>query len=53
MFPYSSNPEDVAAAKRLTDFYWGCVLDPIFHGDYPQIMKKLVWNRLPKFTKSE
>ncbi|CAL5214162.1 unnamed protein product [Lathyrus oleraceus] len=51
--PYSSNPEDVAAAKRLTDFYWGWVLDPIFHGDYPQIMRKLVGNRLPKFTKKD
>ncbi|KAI5384951.1 hypothetical protein KIW84_071804 [Lathyrus oleraceus] len=51
--PYSSNPEHVAAAKRLTDFYWGWVLDPIFHGDYPQIMRKLVGNRLPKFTKKD
>ncbi|XP_058764848.1 beta-glucosidase 13-like [Vicia villosa] len=51
--PYSSNPEDVVAAQRLMDFYWGWILDPVFHGDYPRIMKKFVGNRLPKFTKKE
>ncbi|CAL5192724.1 unnamed protein product [Lathyrus oleraceus] len=51
--PYSSNPEDVVAAQRLMDFYWGWVLDPVFHGDYPKIMKELVGNRLPEFTKKE
>lgn len=25
----------------------------MFHGDYPQIMRKLVGKRLPKFTKNE
>ncbi|XP_058783205.1 beta-glucosidase 24-like [Vicia villosa] len=52
-YPYSSKPEDVAAAKRLMDFYWGWVLKPIFHGNYPKIMRKLVGNRLPKFTKKD
>jgi len=33
------------------DFYR--VLEPLFHGDYPQIMRKLVGKRLPKFTKIE
>ncbi|CAL5192716.1 unnamed protein product [Lathyrus oleraceus] len=51
--PYSSNPKDVVAAQRLMDFYWGWVLDPVFHGDYPRIMKELVGNRLPEFTKKE
>ncbi|CAJ2670012.1 unnamed protein product [Trifolium pratense] len=51
--PYSSKPEDVIATQRLMDFYWGWVLDPLFRGDYPKIMKKLVGNRLPKFTKKE
>ncbi|XP_073222486.1 furostanol glycoside 26-O-beta-glucosidase-like [Cicer arietinum] len=51
--PYSSKAEDVAAAQRLMDFYWGWVLEPVFHGDYPKIMRKLVGNRLPKFTKKE
>ncbi|CAJ2678944.1 unnamed protein product [Trifolium pratense] len=51
--PYSSKSEDVVAAQRLMDFYWGWVLDPIFHGDYPKIMKKIVGNRLPKFTEKE
>ncbi|KAL5058486.1 hypothetical protein RYX36_030090 [Vicia faba] len=51
--PYSSNPEDVVAAQRLMDFYWGWILDPVFNGDYPRIMKEFVGNRLPKFTKKE
>ncbi|XP_050915780.1 furostanol glycoside 26-O-beta-glucosidase-like, partial [Lathyrus oleraceus] len=51
--PYSSNPEDVVVAQRLMDFYWGWVLDPVFHGDYPKIMKESVGNRLPEFTKKE
>ncbi|KEH16716.1 glycoside hydrolase family 1 protein, partial [Medicago truncatula] len=51
--PYSSKSEDVDAANRLMDFSFGWVLDPIYYGDYPQIMRKLVGNRLPKFTKKE
>ncbi|XP_004516090.1 beta-glucosidase 13-like [Cicer arietinum] len=51
--PYSSKLEDVAATQRLMDFYWGWILDPVFHGNYPKIMRKLVGNRLPKFTKKE
>ncbi|XP_050913815.1 furostanol glycoside 26-O-beta-glucosidase [Lathyrus oleraceus] len=51
--PYSSKSEDVAATQRLMDFYWGWILDPVFYGDYPTIMKEYVGNRLPKFTKKE
>lgn len=29
------------------------VLDPVFHGDYPKIMKELVGNRLLEFTQKE
>lgn len=29
------------------------ILDPVFYGDYPTIMKEYVGNRLPKFTKKE
>ncbi len=28
-------------------------LDPIFKGDYPEVMKKHAGNRLPKFTSDE
>ncbi|CAK8540583.1 unnamed protein product [Lathyrus sativus] len=51
--PYSSKSEDVVAAQRLMDFYWGWLLDPVFYGDYPTIMKEYVGNRLPRFTKKE
>ncbi|KAK2413359.1 cyanogenic beta-glucosidase [Trifolium repens] len=51
--PYSSKAEDVAAAQRMMDFWLGWILEPLFYGDYPQIMRKLVGNRLPNFTKKE
>ncbi|KAK7339039.1 hypothetical protein VNO77_19681 [Canavalia gladiata] len=51
--PYSSKLEDVVAAERLMDFSMGWVLDPLIYGDYPKIMRELVWNRLPNFTKEE
>ncbi|KFK35910.1 hypothetical protein AALP_AA4G052200 [Arabis alpina] len=45
--------EDQAAAKRAFDFIVGWFLDPLVHGDYPQIMKDIVGERLPKFTTRE
>nr|XP_004492287.1 beta-glucosidase 30-like [Cicer arietinum] len=51
--PFSRKPEDVAATVRLRDFYTGWVLEPVMKGDYPQSMKSLVGDRLPKFTEEE
>lgn len=51
--PYSSKPQDVDAAQRLIEFQFGWVLEPLFKGDYPKIMRKLVGKRLPEFTKNE
>nr|KYP43109.1 Beta-glucosidase 1 [Cajanus cajan] len=51
--PYSSKSKDVVAAKRLMKFFIGWVLHPVVYGDYPKIMRKLVGNRLPNFTKEE
>lgn len=44
------NPEDVEAAKRFLDFTLGWFANPIINGDYPEIMKTRVKERLPKFT---
>ncbi len=44
---------DVAAAKRALDFSLGWFADPVFLGDYPEAMKKIVGDRLPKFTAEE
>ncbi|KAH7438068.1 hypothetical protein KP509_05G103700 [Ceratopteris richardii] len=48
--PLSDSYADVEAAQRMTDFLVGWLLDPIFFGDYPESMRKLVGDRLPKFT---
>ena len=48
------NPKDkshVAAAKRAMDFKWGWTAQPIFgDGKYPEVMRKELGGRLPKFT---
>ncbi|ESQ30336.1 hypothetical protein EUTSA_v10011400mg [Eutrema salsugineum] len=44
---------DKAAAKRAFDFFVGWFLDPLVYGDYPRIMKTIVGDRLPKFTRQE
>ncbi|XP_028799692.1 vicianin hydrolase-like [Neltuma alba] len=41
------------AANRALDFSFGWNAHPITYGDYPQSMRSIVGDRLPKFTKSE
>lgn len=48
--PYTNDPQNVIAAERRNVFWGGWFWDPIFFGDYPQIMKDLVGERLPTFT---
>uniref|UniRef100_A0A6I8S540 Lactase, gene 2 n=1 Tax=Xenopus tropicalis TaxID=8364 RepID=A0A6I8S540_XENTR len=59
--PYKQ--EDVEAARRYLSFFCGWFADPIFHGDYNEVMKTrilerslgqgLTTSRLPEFTESE
>lgn len=44
---------DIEASNRYADFVLGWFADPIFKGDYPESMKKIVGNRLPTFTPDE
>ncbi|XP_018489527.1 myrosinase 4-like [Raphanus sativus] len=44
---------DKAAAKRAFDFFVGWFMDPLVYGRYPKIMRKMVGQRLPKFTPQE
>ncbi|CAI5478090.1 unnamed protein product [Closterium sp. Yama58-4] len=48
--PLTSSPADVQAAERRMQFQLAWVLDPLFSGDYPAVMKQRVGDRLPSFT---
>jgi len=48
--PYSSSSDDVDAAERHLEFNLAWFADPVFFGDYPEVMKERVGNRLPNFT---
>ncbi|XP_052192767.1 furcatin hydrolase-like [Diospyros lotus] len=53
MYPYTNKSVDEKAANRALDFVYGWFIHPLVYGDYPQIMKDLVPQRLPKFNDSE
>ncbi|XP_044049895.1 lactase-like b isoform X1 [Siniperca chuatsi] len=58
-----SNQKDIEAAERYVQFYLGWFATPIFHGDYPQVMKDFIGrksvqqglgtSRLPTFSPQE
>eukprot|EP00850_Spirogloea_muscicola_P016935 SM000141S00879 [mRNA] locus=s141:121775:136794:- [translate_table: standard] len=48
--PYTNASKDLEASKRHHAFALGRFLDPIFCGDYPQVMRDAVGDRLPGFT---
>ena len=53
-FPKDPKKEsDIRAAKQGLDFSMGWFAEPIFFGDYPEIMKQRVGDRLPKFTEEQ
>ena len=53
-YPLTNTKEDYEACERALLFGFGWFADPVFFGDYPQVMKDFVeGNRLPLFTEQE
>jgi beta-glucosidase/6-phospho-beta-glucosidase/beta-galactosidase len=44
---------DQDAAERAMLFQWGWFVEPLVFGRYPPVMRKLLGDRLPKFTVAE
>ena len=51
--PLTSSQSDKDAAQRANEFKISWFADPLMYGDYPQIMKNNVGERLPTFTNDE
>lgn len=51
--PLTNKEEDKEAAERALLFFLGWFADPVYFGDYPDVMKDRVGSRLPHFTKEE
>ena len=51
--PLTLNQKDLEAAERALEFFLAWFADPIFKGDYPQVMRERLGSRLPKFTDQE
>jgi len=51
--PASSSDADYNASQRKLIWSLAWYADPVFFGDYPQIMKDYVGDRLPQFTEQQ
>ena len=51
--PLTDSEADRTAAQRALEFFYGWFTDPIFHGDYPKVMRERLGKRLPDFTDEE
>lgn len=53
-FPlHAESLEDQEAASRAIEFQLGWMTDPVYLGDYPMSMKRILDDRLPTFTPDE
>ncbi|XP_054815925.1 vicianin hydrolase-like [Prosopis cineraria] len=53
IIPKSQTSADREAANRALDFYLGWYAHSITYGDYPEVMRAIVGDRLPKFSEAE
>ncbi|KDP26926.1 hypothetical protein JCGZ_18084 [Jatropha curcas] len=51
--PNSEETKDKIAAKRRLDFHLGWYLHPIYFGDYPEVMREVLGDQLPKFSEED
>lgn len=48
--PRTDSPADRAAAERALEFFLGWFADPIYRGEYPEVMRARLGARLPEFS---
>ena len=48
--PLTSSEDDKQAALRSLSFYLGWFADPIYFGEYPEVMRERLGDRLPSFS---
>ncbi|CAI8585867.1 unnamed protein product [Vicia faba] len=51
--PFSNSKSDERAAERSIEFMFGWFMTPLTTGGYPQTMRSLVGQRLPKFSEEQ
>jgi beta-galactosidase len=51
--PATEKMSDQAAAERALEFFLGWFADPVYNGEYPEIMRSHLKYRLPAFTDRE
>ena len=51
--PLNDTEEDRAAAERALQFFYGWFTDPLFTGEYPEMMRERLGKRLQTFSPSE
>jgi beta-galactosidase len=51
--PRTNSAEDHAAAERAREFFLGWFADPLYRGDYPEVMRRRVAERLPQFSSED
>lgn len=49
----SNKTEDKVAASRRLEFQLGWYLNPLYYGDYPEVMREILGEQLPKFTEED